>query len=64
MRNRYRQVQEDFGRSRAQMAEKLGVDNTTVGNWETGKRQMILEINKIRLWAKGEVVSFTVYKGE
>jgi len=46
------------------MAEKLGVDNTTVGNWETGKRQMILEINKIRLWAKGEVVSFTVYKGE
>ena len=40
MQNRYRQVREDFGWSRTQMAGKMGVDTTTVGNWETGKRQM------------------------
>jgi len=54
--NRYRQVREDLGWSRAQMAEKLGVDNTTVGNWETGKRQMTLE----KLVFMSEVTGFTV----
>jgi len=41
--NRYRQVREGLGWSRAQMAEKMGVDVTTLGNWETGYRQMKLE---------------------
>lgn len=38
------------------MAEKLGVDNTTVGNWETGKRQMTLE----KLMFMTEVTGFSV----
>jgi len=56
MQNRYRQVREDFGWSRAQMAEKMGVDTTTVGNWETGKRQMTLE----KLMYMANVTGFTV----
>lgn len=56
MQNRYRQVREDFGWSRVQMAEKMGVDTTTVGNWETGKRQMTLE----KLMFMSEVTGFTV----
>jgi len=43
IRNRYRQVREDLGWSRAQLAGKMGVDVTTLGNWETGARQMTLE---------------------
>jgi len=57
MQNRYRQVREELEWSRAQMAEKMGVDSTTVGNWETGKRQMTLE----KLMFMSEVTGFTVH---
>lgn len=43
IQNRYLQVRRDLGWNRTQMAEKMGVDITTVGNWETGRRQMTLE---------------------
>lgn len=42
------------------MSEKMGVDSTTVGNWETGKRQMTLE----KLMFMSEVTGFTVQYGE
>lgn len=56
MQNRYRQIREDLGRSRAQMAECMGVDSTTVGNWETGKQQMTLE----KLMFLSKTTGFTV----
>ncbi|MCL2588310.1 MAG: helix-turn-helix domain-containing protein, partial [Oscillospiraceae bacterium] len=43
IRNRYQQVREDLGWSRAQMAEKMGVDVTTLRNWEAGRRPLTLE---------------------
>lgn len=54
--HRYRQAREELGWSRAQMAEKMGVDVTSVGNWETGARQMTLE----KLLAMVELTGFTV----
>lgn len=53
---RYRQAREELGWSRAQMAEKIGVDVTSVGNWETGHRQMTLE----KLLIMSRVTGFSV----
>lgn len=55
-KNRYRQVREDLGWSRAELAGKMGVDATTLGNWETGARQMTLE----KLMLMSEVTGFSV----
>lgn len=43
MANRCRQVREDLGWSRKEMADKMGVDLSTIGNWEIGKRQINIE---------------------
>lgn len=55
-KNRYRQAREDLGWSRAQLAAKMGVDATTLGNWETGTRQMTLE----KLTLLSEITGFSV----
>ncbi len=52
----YRQVREDLGWSRAEMAGKMGVDATTLGNWETGARQMTIE----KLVLMSEITGFPV----
>ena len=54
--NRYRKAREDLGWSRAQLAAKMGVDTTTLGNWETGTRQMTLE----KLTLLSEITGFSV----
>ena len=54
--SRYRQVRKDLGWSRAELAAKMGVDATTVGNWKTGTRRMTLE--KLMLFS--EITGFSV----
>lgn len=41
--NRIAQARLDAGLSAKELAEKLGVDTTTVSNWESGRRQLTLE---------------------
>ena len=41
--NRITQARADSGLSEKELAEKLGVDKTTVSNWESGRRQPSLE---------------------
>jgi len=54
---RYRQAREEHGWSRAEFADRMGVEVSTIGNWETGKRQMTLD----KLLLMSEVTSFTVH---
>lgn len=56
MQPKYKQAREDLGWSRAQLGEKMGVDITTIGNWERGARQMTLD----KLLAFSEVTGFSV----
>ena len=56
IQNRYQQVRKNLGLNRAEMAEKMGVDITTIGNWETGKRQMTIE----KLIHMSEITGITV----
>jgi len=45
------------------MAEKMGVDTTTVGNWEAGKRQMTLEIDAVQepIYGFPPVLAYSLY---
>ncbi len=54
--NRLRQVREDLGWTRSQMAEKMSMDVSSVGNWENGNRALTLE----KLVRMSEVTGFTV----
>lgn len=54
--NRITQARVDAGISANELAEKLGVDKTTVSNWESGRRQLSLE----RLVQIAELLSVSV----
>lgn len=44
--NRFRQLRKDLGLSQVNLAEKLGVTQTAVSQWETGKSNPDIEILK------------------
>ena len=54
--NRCKQIREDLGWSRKEMADKMCVEQSTIGNWETGKRQINME--KVQLMSK--VTGFSI----
>ena len=54
---RYKQAREELGWSRAELAGKMGVDTSTLGNWESGKRQLTLD----NLILMSEVTGFSVH---
>ena len=59
--NRIAQARKDAGMSARELAEKLGVDATTISNWEAGRRQLTLE--KLIQTAKVLNVSVTYLLG-
>ena len=59
--NRIAQARKDAGISARELAEKLGVDTTTISNWEAGRRQLTLE--KLIQTAKVLKVSVTYLLG-
>lgn len=56
MQNRFMKAREDNGWSRKEMAGKMGVEVSTVGNWEMGRRQMTIE-NLLRM---AEITGFSI----
>ncbi len=48
--NELREVREELGLSRVALGGKLGVDATTIGDWENGVR--LLNLSKLTDWAE------------
>jgi len=56
MQNRCKQIREDLGWSRKEMADKMGVEQSTIGNWEVGKRQINIE----NVMLMSEITGFSI----
>lgn len=60
---RIRKVREDLGLSQQQLADQIGVDRKTIGNWEGGRNRprygdlmMIASVTDVSLeWLAGEL---------